>query len=128
MMWREWCMKLKVIRLLTKEKKRHAVRQSFNCWKGWILYLSGWTSCSFINFAYSSAKEEHWHKFGHFEWKMIYKLTYSCFVREALSQVTSVSCPHSWVWTPPVCILPLGVDKPFSFTSLHAQRIKNMMN
>lgn len=74
MMWREWCMKHKVIRLLKKEKKRHAVRRSFNCWKRWILYLSCWTFCPFINFAYSSAKEEHWHKFGHFEWKMIYNV------------------------------------------------------
>lgn len=61
------------------------------------------------------------------KWSTMLKLTYSCFVRAALSQVTSVSCPLSLVWTPPICILPLGVDKPFSFTSLCAQRIKNMM-
>lgn len=55
--------------------------------------------------------------------------TYSCLVRGALSQVTSVCCPPSLVsvWTPVCCILPLGVDIPFSFNSLqprHTQRFK----
>lgn len=52
---------------------------------------------------------------------------YSCLVRGALSQVTSVSCPASFVWTPACCMLPLGVDSPFSFTSLqqgHTQRFE----
>lgn len=55
-------------------------------------------------------------------WTDSCECTYSCLVSETLSQVTSVSSPASF--TPPICRLPLGVEMPFSFTSLCTKILK----
>lgn len=53
--------------------------------------------------------------------------TYSFLVSDTLSQVTSVSSLASFL-TPLICRLPLGVEMPFSFSSLDTKVLNTTFN